>query len=345
MELRPYPGKEMMKEWWSWSASVMVQHSLVILLFLLLAMKALHVLWLKPKKLERLFWRQGMRGPPRRLVIGNVGEMVAMVLAASSMPVRSSSYHNILPASSLFLHQWKKAYGSIFLMWFGPTPRVVVAEPELIREVLVTRVQLFDRYVAHPFVRQLEGEGLVNLRGAKWALHRKLISPVFKSDNLRLLMPTVGEKVVAMVEKLLTVAGRSSGEVEVDVAEWYQSITEDVITRVTFGRSYADGKAVFNLQARLMVLAAEAFNRVFVPGYRYLPTKKNRERWKLDVDIRQNLAMLVSRREKSPARMKRRRSVLGCKGLAWADDRIVWAGGGYKLQRRRGGVQDILLRG
>jgi PHYB activation tagged suppressor 1 len=64
-------------------------------------------------------------------------------------------------------------------------------------------------------------------------------------------------------------AAGGTGEVEVDVAEWFQAVTEEAITRATFGRSYHDGRAVFAMQGRLMAFASEAFRKVLVPGYRY----------------------------------------------------------------------------
>lgn len=82
-------------------------------------------------------------------------------------------------------------------------------------------------------------------------------------------MPMIGKTVLEMVEKW-TAMSSSSGdtEVEIDVSDWFQRVTEDTITRTAFGRSYEDGKAVFRLQAQLMVFAAEAFRMVLVPGYR-----------------------------------------------------------------------------
>jgi PHYB activation tagged suppressor 1 len=64
-------------------------------------------------------------------------------------------------------------------------------------------------------------------------------------------------------------ASAAGGEVEVDVAEWFQAVAEEVITRATFGRSYDSGRAVYRMQARLMAFASEAFRKVLVPGYRY----------------------------------------------------------------------------
>lgn len=63
----------------------------------------------------------------------------------------------------------------------------------------------------------------------------------------------------AMVEK---------GEVEIEVSKWFQTLTEDIITRTVFGNSYEDGKAIFRLQAQQMMLASDAYEKVFIPGYR-----------------------------------------------------------------------------
>lgn len=80
------------------------------------------------------------------------------------------------------------------------------------------------------------------------------------------MVPVMAKSVSEMLEKWRAMS--ESGEVEIEVSEWYQTLTEDVITRMAFGSSYEDGKAIFQLQAQQMVMAAEAFQKVFVPGYR-----------------------------------------------------------------------------
>jgi len=72
--------------------------------------------------------------------------------------------------------------------------------------------------------------------------------------------------VVEMMEKWRSMA--ETGEVEIEVSECFQTLTEDVITRTAFGSSYEDGKAIFQLQAQQMELAAGAFQKVLIPGFR-----------------------------------------------------------------------------
>lgn len=81
-------------------------------------------------------------------------------------------------------------------------------------------------------------------------------------------MPLIGKRMVEMVENWSSKS--SSGEFEIDVYDWFHSLTEDTISQTVFGRSYEDGKAVFQLQAQQMLFAAEAFYKVLIPGYRFV---------------------------------------------------------------------------
>lgn len=76
------------------------------------------------------------------------------------------------------------------------------------------------------------------------------------------------QRMTDMLDKWSAMSANGSGDVEIDVCEWFQTLTEDIITRTVFGTSYEDGKAIFCLQAQQMVLAAETFQKVFIPGYR-----------------------------------------------------------------------------
>lgn len=84
---------------------------------------------------------------------------------------------------------------------------------------------------------------------------------------IQLLIPVMAKSVVEMLDKWSSAMSKSE-EVEIEVSECFQTLTEDVITRTAFGISYEDGKSIFTLQAQQMVLAAEAFQKVFIPGYR-----------------------------------------------------------------------------
>ncbi|KAJ8751411.1 hypothetical protein K2173_016616 [Erythroxylum novogranatense] len=259
-------------------------------------LKIVVLFWWRPRRIEDHFSKQGIRGPPYRFFIGNVKEVVDMMLKASSQPMPFS--HNILPRVLAFYHHWKKIYGATFLVWFGPTVRLTVSDPDLIREIFTSKSDCYEKVEAHPLIKQLEGDGLLSLKGEKWAHHRKIITPTFHMENLKLLVPVVGKSVVDMVDQW-AVKPNSGEEIEIEISEWFQTLTEDIITRTAFGSSYEDGKAIFRLQAQQMVLAAEAFQKVFIPGYRFFPTKKNIKSRKLDKEIRKSLKKLIEKRKES----------------------------------------------
>ncbi|KAL6226402.1 hypothetical protein ACLB2K_000364 [Fragaria x ananassa] len=261
-------------------------------------LRILVLLWWRPRRIEEHFTRQGIRGPPYQFFIGNVKELVGMMIKASAHTMPSSC-HNILPRVLPFYHHWKKIYGASFLVWFGPTVRLTISDPDLIREVFTSKSECYEKNEAHPLVKQLEGDGLLSLKGEKWAHHRKIITPTFHMENLKLLIPVMATSMVDMMDKWSAMSS-DSGEVEIEVSESFQTLTEDIITRTAFGTSYEDGKAIFRLQAEQVLFVAEAFQKVFIPGHRFLPTRRNINSWKLDKEIRKKLMELIDlRRENS----------------------------------------------
>ncbi|GAB4842049.1 hypothetical protein Ancab_012009 [Ancistrocladus abbreviatus] len=269
-------------------------HILAFIVTLAISSKILGLLWWRPAKIAKHFSKQGIKGPPYHFFIGNMKELVELMMKASSQPMSIS--HNILPRVLPFYHHWKKIYGATYLIWFGPNPRLTISDPGLIREIFSTKSEFYEKYESHPLVRKLEGNGLISLKGEIWAHRRKIISPIFHVENLRLMVPIVGKSVACMMDRWADLS--NSGKAEIEISECFQNLTEEVITRTIFGSSYEDGKAIYQLQAQQIVFAAESFQKVFIPGYRYLPTKKNRKIWKLDMEIETLLMSLINQRKK-----------------------------------------------
>jgi len=114
---------------------------------------------------------------------------------------------------------------------------------------------------------------------------------------LKGMVPTIVESTTNMLEewsKLLL-----SGAEEVEVLKEFCNLTADVISHTAFGGSYAEAKNIFNLQAQQMVLTAELVRSVYVPGFRFLPTRKNRQRWKLEKELRKCMRQVIEARERS----------------------------------------------
>uniref|UniRef100_A0A0D9X281 Cytochrome P450 n=1 Tax=Leersia perrieri TaxID=77586 RepID=A0A0D9X281_9ORYZ len=256
---------------------------------------AAEALWWRPRRVERHFAAYGVGGPGYRFFVGSSIELVRLMKEASSRPMDPQTSHDILPRVLAFYHHWRKLFGPMHLIWFGRTPRLVVSEPELIREILLSRADQFDRYEAHPMICQFEGYGLSNLHGEQWTRRRRLLTPAFHTENLKPLAPFVAATVSLMLDDLLREA-EAEEELEVDVVKWFSRVPQEAITFATFGRRDHSGvgAAVFRLQGELAGYATEAHSKVFIPGYRFLPNRRNRRIWWLDRQIRANLAKFVA---------------------------------------------------
>ncbi|CAA6671734.1 unnamed protein product [Spirodela intermedia] len=273
----------------------------LLLCAILAAWWALELLLWRPRRVEEHFSRQGIKGPPYRFFLGNLTELIRMTLEASSKPMALPFSHNILPRVLPFHNHWSKIYGSNFLVWFGPTARLTVGDPDLISEILVSRADAFERDERHPLVRHLEGEGLLNLQGERWAYHRKVVSPLFHPDNLGASVADTGDRKQDGGDGGQWVVSPESGEAEVEVTEYFQKLTGEVVSRAVLGGGYKHGEAIFGLQAQQMALAADAFRNVFFPGCCLLPTKRNTAYWKLNKEIRSSLARLIGLRKEQRA--------------------------------------------
>lgn len=81
------------------------------------------------------------------------------------------------------------------------------------------------------------------------------------------MAPAFSASCLSMIERWKSLVS-PEGTFELDVMHELQNLTGDVISRTAFGSSYEEGKKVFELQKEQAVLAMEAFQSLYFPGYR-----------------------------------------------------------------------------
>ncbi|MBA0758976.1 hypothetical protein Gotri_021920, partial [Gossypium trilobum] len=255
---------------------------LVVGLLMIWGWRALNWVWLTPKRLERCLKQQGFAGNPYRFLSGDIKESFTMSrqTRAKPMPVSDDIEAYVVP----FLHQTINNHGNNSFMWIGPRPRVTIMDPEKIREIF-TKFTDFQKLHSNPLVIFLVG-GLSNLEGDQWSKHRKIVNPAFHQDKL---------KMISKWEEMVSKEGYS----ELDVWPYIVNMTRDVISRAAFGSSYEEGRRIFQLLEDLTSLTIKVFQSVYIPGWRFLPTKTNRELKMKHKDIKESLREMIKRREKA----------------------------------------------
>ncbi|KAG4189612.1 hypothetical protein ERO13_A08G233600v2 [Gossypium hirsutum] len=111
------------------------------------------------------------------------------------------------------------------------------------------------------------------------------------------MLPAFYECCTEMIEKWEE-AVSVNGSSEVDVWPCLVNLTRDVISRAAFG-SYEEGRRIFLLLDEQTNLLTETVQSLYVPGWRFLPTKTNKKLKLMDKEIKDSLRELVKNREKA----------------------------------------------
>lgn len=140
------------------------------------------VIWV-PWRIQQFFRKQGVKGPNYRPFYGNTTEMIQMTKKAKSRTISFNHdiVHRVLPD----YYQWSSKYGKTYLCWFGTRPRLAVTDPDMIKEILLNTTDTIDRDDFNPLSRPLFAQGLPGLMGHKWAAHRKIATPAFSKEKVK----------------------------------------------------------------------------------------------------------------------------------------------------------------
>ncbi|CAL9129431.1 unnamed protein product [Musa acuminata var. zebrina] len=265
------------------------------LLLLVWALRTLNWAWWTPRRLERALRAQGLNGTPYRFPNGDLKENVRLAKEALSTPMPLT--HNIVPRVLPFLRRAIDEYGKICFTWFGPVPRVTIMDPELVREVLSNKFGHFGKPKGNPLGRFLF-RGLVSYEGEKWVKHRRIMNPAFHVEKLKRMLPAFCACCSDLMSRWENLVG-SEACYEMDVWPEFQSFTGDVISRTAFGSSYEEGRRIFQLQAEQAELLIQSIQNLYIPGYMFLPTPKNKRIKAVNREVRVLLRGIIKKREQA----------------------------------------------
>jgi cytochrome P450 len=177
--------------------------------------------------------------------------------------------------------------GIIRLTGFLHTDWLLLTDPTSLSEVLVHKAYDYEK---PSFIRQLLrvvlGDGLIVVEGDEHKFQRKHASPAFSFRHIKELYPLFLSKAVEMKE---CVAAKAQGDKEVEINQWANKATLDIIGVAAFGRDFhslttSDNELAKNYEE---ILEPTANKVAFFVTHLFLP------RWliaKLPWDLNESLA-------------------------------------------------------
>jgi cytochrome P450 len=144
------------------------------------------------------------------------------------------TFHRSLQADPLgFALRMAQEYGDFSFARVGWARIYFVNRPELIRDVLATRVNSFRKLGRQMrALRKIEGEGLVVSEGATWARHRPVVQGSFHARRM-------GAYADVVVEHTLRRLARWTPDEPFDLAAEMNELALEIIARVVFGADLA----------------------------------------------------------------------------------------------------------
>lgn len=275
--------------------AVKVLLSIIVVLVSICTWKIMKWAWLRPKKMERFLRQQGFTGKPYKFLVGELRELIRLAEEAKSKPMPTFSHDffpRIFPSITKLIHD----FGENCILWVGPSPIILISDPENIREILAKSNVFQKPYVP---LGDMLARGLASYETDKWAKHRRLINPAFQLDKVKNMLPSFHLCCSDMLSKWENIESRDDGSCEIDVWPYLQTMTSDAISRTAFGSNYEEGRKIFELQREQIGLLMKAVLASLVPGWRYLPTKSNRRMKHIRKEVESLVLGIINKRMKA----------------------------------------------
>ncbi|CAG2117140.1 unnamed protein product, partial [Medioppia subpectinata] len=159
------------------------------------------------------YWSsRGIKGPKPIILLGNVWELF---------------FRTFQEVEDNRLEKYGKIYGA----YMGSKPQLVVAEPELVKNIMIKDFHLFVNHNNLGSIDEIADHSLLSAEDEEWKRLRSIVSPTFSTGKIRKMHAMV-EHCVKGVDKMLEKA--ANGEQEVDVRSLMGNYTMDGIASCAF---------------------------------------------------------------------------------------------------------------
>ncbi|XP_041853699.1 thromboxane-A synthase [Melanotaenia boesemani] len=205
-----------------------------------------------------------------------------------------------------------KTYGRVCGYYLGRRPVVVIADPDMLRQVMVKDFSSFPNRMTLRFATKPMTDCLLVLKNEQWKRVRSILTPSFSSAKMKEMVPLINTAADALIKNLNVHA--ESGE-PFDIHRCFGCFTMDVIASVAFAtqvdsQNNPDDPFVHHAQMffsfsffRPMMLFFIAFPSIMAPFARFIPNKRRDQMNQFFITCIQKI---IKQREEQPPDQRRR---------------------------------------
>uniref|UniRef100_A0A672GC50 Thromboxane-A synthase n=1 Tax=Salarias fasciatus TaxID=181472 RepID=A0A672GC50_SALFA len=210
------------------------------------------------------------------------------------------------------LNELIKTHGRVCGYYLARRPVVVVADPDMLRQIMVRDFSSFPNRMTVRFATKPMSDCLLMLKNEHWKRVRSILTPTFSSAKMKEMVPLINTAADALMRNLN--ARAESGEA-FDIHKCFGCFTMDVIASVAFAtqvdsQNNPDDPFVHHAQMffnfsffRPIFLILIAFPSILAPFARFLPNKKRDEMNQFFIN---SIQRIIRQREEQPPEQRRR---------------------------------------
>lgn len=230
------------------------------------------------------------------------------------LPLVNDIYNILLKDRAKNDKERLRKYGKVYGIFLQGIPRLVVADPEILRQICIKDFDAFQNHNLPPWANKYQRLFLVWLQGDHWKHVRSMMSPSFTSGKIKRMfrfLDACADDLVAAINEQLDKAGEK--QVEVNTKDTFGMFTMDGISTCCYGLKLdreSDASNVKSLATRNdFVQAALKILRISMPRMFiiFVMPKWLRRLLRLEVSpesnfqpMAQRIGQLIEKRRQSP---------------------------------------------
>ncbi|KAL4006045.1 hypothetical protein ACER0C_005758 [Sarotherodon galilaeus] len=205
-----------------------------------------------------------------------------------------------------------KTHGRVCGYYLGRRPIVIIADPDMLRQLMVKDFSSFPNRMAFRFATKPMTDCLLMLRNEQWKRVRSILTPSFSAAKLKEMVPFINIAIDALMKNL---NGHAESAQAFDIHKCFGYFTMDVIASVAFAtqvdsQNNPDDPFVHHAQMffnfsffRPILLFFMAFPFLAAPMAKFIP---NERRDKMNNFFINSIQKIIKQREEQPPEERRR---------------------------------------